>query len=360
MGWWEKLKNNELFVIAGPCGAEDREQVLQVADHLSSIREVGLLRAGLWKPRTRPGSFEGEGERGGKWLLEAREKTGLGIITEVANADHVEYCLENNFDAIWIGARTVVNPFSVQEIAESIKGSDIPVFVKNPIHADLNLWIGAIERFQKAGIEKVAAIHRGFSSWDKSNYRYAPMWEYAIELKMHIPDIPLVCDPSHIAGKRQLIFDVSQKALDLNYNGLMIETHPTPDLAKSDAIQQITPKRLSEIIDQLEVRDKLSTNPEFISRLEQLRAMIDEIDADIVSKLRRRMSIVEHIGQEKKDHNMAIYQDERWSEIQKNLKVLSEELHLNSGLVHELWNVIHKYSMEMQEFIYARKEEIQE
>ena len=360
MSWWEKLKSNELFIIGGPCGAEDRDQIMDTATYLSSIKEVHLMRAGLWKPRTRPGTFEGEGELGGEWLVEARDKTGIGIMTEVANAGHVQYCIENNFDAIWIGARTVGNPFSVQEIANAIKGTDIPVFVKNPIHADLNLWIGAIERFQKSGITKVAAIHRGFSSWDKSNYRYAPMWEYAIELKMHDSTIPLICDPSHISGRRDLVSDISQKALDLNYDGLMIETHPNPDHAKSDVNQQITLQDFSRLIQNLEVRNQQSNNPELISRLEQLRAIVDEIDSDIVARLKRRMSIVEHIGQEKKEHNMAIYQEERWAEIQGKLKDLCSELNLSNAMIHDLWNVIHKYSMEFQELIYSQKEEPQE
>ncbi|NND77313.1 MAG: bifunctional 3-deoxy-7-phosphoheptulonate synthase/chorismate mutase type II [Flavobacteriales bacterium] len=355
--WWNDVVDHKPFLIAGPCGAESAEQVLEVAEKLADSGRVHLYRAGLWKPRTRPGSFEGEGKKGGQWMLDARAKTGLKLITEVARFEHVEYCLENNFDALWVGARTVVNPFSVQEIADAVRGVDIPIFVKNPMHADVKLWIGAIERFQKAGINYLGAIHRGFSSWDRSKYRYPPMWEVAMEFRSEMPEIPLICDPSHMGGKRSFIQSLAQKSLDLNYDGLMIESHPNPRSAKSDAAQQVTPERLLEILSELKIRNENFSNPEMLSRLEEYRSVVDEIDAEIVKRIAQRMKMVEEIGQDKKEYGVAIYQEKRWSEIQETRTQLANELGLDVEIVREIWNVIHKFSLDKQTKIFNRKEE---
>ncbi|MBV6483772.1 MAG: 2-dehydro-3-deoxyphosphooctonate aldolase [Flavobacteriales bacterium] len=342
------LTKNQPCIISGPCSVESPEQVLSTAQLLAENGKVNFLRGGIWKPRTRPNSFEGVGSIGLKWLKDAGVAVGLPVATEVANAQHVEACLKNGIDLLWIGARTTVNPFSVQEIAEVLRGVDIPVLIKNPINPDLNLWIGAIERINAVGINKIGAIHRGFSSFDKSSYRNAPMWELPIELKMLCPDLPLLCDPSHIAGSKDLIQQVAQKALDMEMDGLMIETHVNPAEAKSDADQQLTPKQLVDLLNHLTIRDKLVSDTEFISHLEQLRLIIDELDEELINKFASRMAIIEKIGTYKKDHNITILQIERWEQILKNRLFIAQKVGLSNDFIRKMLELIHQESIRIQ------------
>jgi chorismate mutase len=308
--WLPQVKKP--LIISGPCSAETEKQVIATAIELAKTNRVNVLRAGIWKPRTRPNTFEGVGEKGLAWLKKAGVETGLPVATEVANAQHVDACLKNGIDILWIGARTTVNPFSVQEIADAVKGVDIPVFVKNPINPDLQLWMGALERINNAGITKIAAIHRGFSSFEKTPFRNAPKWEIAIELKTICPELDIICDPSHIAGNRALLPFIAQKALDLDMNGLMIESHIHPQTALSDASQQITPDALFQMLNELTIRESTSINKEFKSQLESLRTMIDELDEEIIQKMASRMKIAEKIGEYKKENNVTILQVKRW------------------------------------------------
>jgi chorismate mutase len=342
------LTKTQPCIISGPCSVESAEQVLNTAQLLAESGKVTLLRGGIWKPRTRPNSFEGVGSIGLKWLKDAGNAVGLPVATEVANAQHVEACLKNGIDVLWIGARTTVNPFSVQEIAEVLRGVDIPVLIKNPINPDLNLWIGAIERINAVGITKIGAIHRGFSSFDKSSYRNAPMWELPIELKMLCPDLPMLCDPSHIAGSKDLIQRVAQKALDMEMDGLMIETHVNPAEAKSDADQQLTPKQLVDLLSHLTVRDKLASDTELISHLEQLRLVIDELDEELINKFASRMAIIEKIGTYKKDHNITILQLERWEQILKNRLFIAQKVGLSNDFIRKMLELIHQESIRIQ------------
>lgn len=342
------LTKHQPCIISGPCSVESPEQVLTTAQLLAESGKVTLLRGGIWKPRTRPNSFEGVGSIGLKWLKDAGNTVGLPVATEVANAQHVEACLKNGIDVLWIGARTTVNPFSVQEIAEVLRGVDIPVLIKNPINPDLNLWIGAIERINAVGINKVGAIHRGFSSFDKSSYRNAPMWELPIELKMLCPDLPILCDPSHIAGSKDLIQQVAQKALDMEMDGLMIETHFNPAEAKSDAEQQLTPKQLVELLGNLTVRERLSSDTDFISHLEQLRLVIDELDEELINKFASRMAIIEKIGSYKKENNITILQLERWEQILKNRLFIAQKVGLSNDFIRKMLELIHQESIRIQ------------
>lgn len=342
------LTNQSHLIISGPCSVESEEQVLETVQEISKNEQVTILRGGIWKPRTRPNSFEGIGEKGLKWLKQAGQSVGLPVATEVANAEHVEACLKNNIDILWVGARTTVNPFSVQEIANALKGVDIPVFVKNPITPDIDLWIGALERINSAGINRLGAIHRGFSSFNKSSYRNSPMWEIPIQLKMICPSLPLICDPSHIAGDSMLISHVAQKALDLDMDGLMIESHINPSVAKSDAKQQLTPEELSRILGQLTVRNTASDSQEFSSKLEQLRAIIDEIDEELINKFSARMEIIEKIGQYKKQNNVTILQLERWERILFTRSKLAEKAGLNDDFVKKILELIHQESIRLQ------------
>lgn len=342
------LPSEKPVVISGPCSAETPEQLMQTAKELGTSGLVSVLRAGIWKPRTRPNSFEGLGKEALAWLVDAAQANHLKSATEVANAQHVEACLKAGVDILWVGARTTVNPFSVQEIADSLKGVDIPVMVKNPITPDLQLWIGALERINSAGITKIGAIHRGFSNSGKSIYRNQPMWDLAIDLKTQCPDLPMICDPSHIAGNRELIQIVSQRALDLDMDGLMIESHPTPDEAWSDAKQQITPANLIILLSNLQVRQVTSASKEFISQLEQLRASIDKVDHNIFSWLIERMELVEQIGNYKKSNDVTILQVERWNEIKKTRKELGRQLGLSEEFVTDLLRIIHKESIRKQ------------
>jgi chorismate mutase len=336
------------LIISGPCGAETEEQVMATARGIAALGKVSIFRAGIWKPRTRPNSFEGVGTIGLKWLRRVKEETGLLTTVEVANALHVEEALNNGVDILWIGARTTVNPFSVQEIADALKGVDIPVMVKNPLHADLQLWIGALERVNNAGIKKLIAVHRGFFSSDKKKYRNAPAWEIPIELRSICPGLPLICDPSHISGRTDLLQQVSQKALDLDMFGLMIESHINPSAALSDAKQQVTPVQLGELLDSLTLRETTSDNIEFTNQLQELRRMIDEIDDDIIRDLRRRMEVIERIGEYKRDNNVTILQIERWLEILQTRIALGESLGMSEDFIKKLCQLLHKESIRKQ------------
>jgi chorismate mutase len=342
------MKTERPLIISGPCSAETEEQMVATAKQIAATGKVHALRAGIWKPRTRPGQYEGAGKEGLKWLIRAKQETGLPVATEVANAAHVEACLNAGVDILWVGARTTVNPFSVQEVADALKGVDVPVLVKNPINPDVELWLGALERINKAGITKLAAIHRGFSSFEKGPFRNAPMWDLAIDLKTRVPDLDMVCDPSHIAGNRELIAFISQKALDLDMAGLMIESHINPDAAWSDAKQQVTPAVLGKIIDDLVVRKSSTDNKIFKDTLSLLREQIDQLDDEIMSKLAARMKISEKIGQYKKENNVTILQVNRWEEIVQTRIALCKAMGLSEEFTGELLKLIHHESIQVQ------------
>lgn len=340
--------NTEPLVISGPCGAESPDQLMTTAKGLKELNKISLLRAGVWKPRTRPNAFEGMGEEALKWLQEVKKELGLRTTVEVANAQHTELALKYGIDVLWIGARTTVNPFSVQEIADVIKGVDIPVMVKNPIHADLQLWIGGIERVYNSGTTKIAAIHRGFHYYGKSRFRNKPMWQIPIELRTQFPDLPIICDPSHIAGNRELIHFISQKALDLGMNGLMIESHYNPDIALSDAQQQLTPVQLNELLGKLVIRKKGSNDAEVLDKLYQLRNMIDEIDDELINVLKKRTQVIEQIGSYKKEHNITIFQLERWQEILRTRAQWAEKLGISRIHIERLCQLLHEESIKIQ------------
>ena len=342
------LSTKPPYIITGPCSVESEEQVLSTVKELAKNSNVNVIRGGIWKPRTRPNSFEGIGEKALPWLKNAGNSVGLPVATEVAKAEHVEACLDAGIDILWLGARTTVNPFSVQEIADALRGVDIPVFVKNPITPDLNLWIGALERVNAAGINKIGAIHRGFASHHKNGYRNAPMWELAIDLKIQCPNLPLICDPSHIAGETSLIGKIAQKAMDLEMDGLMIESHINPDSAKSDAKQQVTPNYLGTILSELHIRKSDIDNKEFTNNLERLRAIIDEIDESIVSHFTNRMEVVQKIGQYKKDNDVVILQLERWEHILKTRTELAEKAGLSTEFMKKMLDIIHQESIRLQ------------
>lgn len=338
------------LIIAGPCSAETEEQVLETARKIASFKRASIFRAGIWKPRTRPGSFEGIGSIGLEWLKKVKAETGLPCAVEVANAKHVQEALKYGIDYLWIGARTTVNPFSVQEIADSLQGVNIPVLVKNPINVDLELWMGAIERLQKAGLTQLAAIHRGFSSSDKSQYRNKPMWELPIELKRRMPELPMICDPSHICGTTDLLFNVAQTAVDLDYEGLMIETHFNPKAALSDSKQQITPEELDDLLNKIVVRLSSVEDRKFLSTLEDMRDKIDELDHALLAVLGNRMEIVRSIGEYKKKNGVTILQNNRWNEIVENRTKQGIEKKLTADFVMKVFENIH------QEAIYHQKQ----
>ena len=342
--WVAELNLTHPLLIAGPCSAETESQVLQIAHELKDS-DTSIFRAGIWKPRTRPGGFEGVGAIGLKWLQKAKAETGLLMAVEVANAAHVKLALEHDIDVLWIGARTTVNPFAVQEIADALKGTDKIVLIKNPVNPDLSLWIGGIERIYNAGITKLGAIHRGFSTYEKTKYRNIPEWQIAIELQAKFPNLPLICDPSHITGKREMIAEVSQTALDLNYDGLIIETHIDPENAWSDARQQVTPESLRTIIDNLIVRNEDDDNVDFVRKLAKFRVQIDEFDTKIIDTLGERMKVSEKIGALKKESNVAILQKERWLAIQK--KMIADGLikDLDEEFVLKVFKAIHQESI---------------
>ena len=346
--WLDDLHLNHPVVIAGPCSAETEEQVLKIAHSLKNT-DVSFFRAGIWKPRTRPGMFEGVGALGLQWLQRVKEETGLKTATEVANKDHVKLALEHNIDMLWIGARSTVSPFIIQEIADELEGTDKIILVKNPVNPDLPLWIGALERLQRAGIEKLGVIHRGFSTYEKTKYRNIPEWQLVIELQNKFPNLPIICDPSHITGKRDLIFDVSQTALDLNFEGLMIETHCNPDAAWSDAAQQVTPERLVEIMNDLRIRKTSTSEEDYVSQLGNLRSRIDIIDEQLLDLLKKRMDIADEIGGLKKTNNVAILQNTRWHEILGKMILEGEQRNLSEEFVIQVFKAIHQESINRQE-----------
>ncbi|WP_298709911.1 chorismate mutase [Chitinophaga sp.] len=336
------------LIISGPCSAETEEQVLATALALAKTGKVDVLRAGIWKPRTRPGSFEGIGTKGLPWLQKARDLTGMPLTVEVATAKQVEDALHFGVDILWIGARTTVNPFSVQDVADALKGVDVPVLIKNPINPDLELWIGAVERIQKAGIKKVGLIHRGFSSYGNTEYRNAPMWHLAIELKRRHPELPMICDPSHISGRRDILQAVAQEAIDLDYDGLMLETHVDPDNAWSDAKQQITPEKFGEMLANITWKHERSENKEFNTALEKLRNQINGIDDEILLLLGNRMKIAEKIGQYKKENNITILQTNRWNEILDRAIRAGEKLGLSKEFILKYFDAVHLESINRQ------------
>ena len=346
--WLDDLQLNHPVVIAGPCSAETEEQVLKIAHSLKNT-DVSFFRAGIWKPRTRPGMFEGVGALGLKWLQRVKEETGLKIATEVANKDHVKLALEHDIDMLWIGARSTVSPFIIQEIADELEGTDKIILVKNPVNPDLPLWIGALERLQRAGIKNLGVIHRGFSTYEKTKYRNIPEWQLVIELQNKFPNLPLICDPSHITGKRDLIFDVSQTALDLNFDGLMIETHCNPDAAWSDAAQQITPEQLIKIMANLRIRNTSVNEKNYVSQLGDLRSRIDIIDDQLLDLLKKRMDIADEIGALKKTNNVAILQNTRWHEILGKMILEGEQRNLSEEFVIQVFKAIHQESINRQE-----------
>ena len=338
---------NKPLIIAGPCSAESEEQMLATGNALKSHQNI-LFRAGVWKPRTRPNNFEGIGRIGLTWLKIVKEETGLATTTEVANAFHVEEALKQDVDVLWIGARTTVNPFAVQEIANALKGVDIPLMIKNPLNPEVNLWVGAIERFADAGLTKLAAIHRGFFAYNNTKYRNIPQWQLAIELRRRVPGIPMICDPSHIAGKSSLIYEVSQKAIDMNYDGLMIETHINPEKALSDNNQQVTPKQLNEILGKLVVRQAKIEDPVFKSSLDQLRIEIDDLDYDLLDVLKRRMNVAEKIGIHKKENKVTILQSNRWEELLKTRIQHGVDNGLTEEFMNKVLKAIHQESINRQ------------
>ena len=348
--WLDDFKLTHPIVIAGPCSAETEDQVLKIAHELK-YSDVSIFRAGIWKPRTRPGGFEGVGEIGLKWLQKAKAQTGLLMAIEVANAAHVKLALEHDIDVLWIGARTTVNPFAVQEIADALAGTDKIVLVKNPVNPDLALWIGGVERLYNAGIKKLGVIHRGFSTYEKTKYRNIPEWQIAIELQSRFPDLPLICDPSHITGQRDMILEVSQQALDLNYNGLMIETHVDPDKAWSDAAQQVTPAVLKQIFEDLKVKKVTTEDDDFNTKMIKLRANIDIADSKLLELLGNRMRVAEQIGALKKEKNVSVLQNKRWNEILGKMILDGEGKGLSEEFILKLFKAIHQESISHQEKI---------
>jgi chorismate mutase len=344
----ERKQNQDTFIIAGPCGAETKEQVLETAKQIAALNKVSVFRAGVWKPRTRPNAFEGAGDIALEWLKEVKATTGLLTTVEVATAAHIEAALKAGIDILWIGARTTVNPFSVQEIANALKGTSIPVMIKNPINPDLQLWIGGIERIQKAGIEKIIAIHRGFYTAEKSQYRNKPQWEIPLQLKTHFPEIPIICDPSHICGRRDTLQMVSQKALDLDYDGLMIESHFNPDAALSDAQQQLAPKDLNALLEKLVQKKATTDNTEVQNKLDVLRQTIDVIDEDLFHLLKKRLDVCESIGDYKKENKMTVFQLQRWMEILDSRAIWGKNLNMDEKFVEKICVLLHKESIRVQ------------
>jgi chorismate mutase len=336
------------LIISGPCSAESEEQVLETASRLAATGKVDMLRAGIWKPRTRPGSFEGIGVKGLPWLAQAKKLTGLPIAVEVATGKQVQDALNFDVDVLWIGARTTVNPFSVQEVADALRGVDVPVLIKNPINPDLDLWTGAVERVAKAGIKNIGLIHRGFSSYGNTEYRNAPMWHLAIEMKRRNPSMMIICDPSHISGRRDILLDVSQKAIDLDFDGLMIESHIDPDNAWSDAKQQITPERLLELLGEITWRVETTDAKEFVTALEKLREQINHIDDELMQLIGQRMKIADKIGEYKKDNSITILQTNRWNEILEKAFKKGDKLGLSKEFITRYYDAVHMESINHQ------------
>lgn len=344
----DQLWGHRPWIISGPCSAETEEQVLSTSRSLAASGRVHLFRAGIWKPRTKPGGFEGVGRIGLEWLKKAKAETGLPFTVEVATAKQVEEALEFGTDVLWIGARTTVNPFSVQEIADALKGVDIPVLIKNPINPDLELWTGALERMRGAGIRRVGLIHRGFSTYGNTEYRNAPLWHLAIEMKLRHPQVPIINDPSHICGRRDLLMEVIQRSVDLDFDGLMIECHPSPDEAWSDAKQQVTPERLAEMLDQVRWRIEDVNSEVFHSALDSLRQQINQLDSEMLQLLSRRMQVAEQIGRYKKENNITILQAGRWQEIVEKACAIGAQSGLSREFITRYLEAVHMESINRQ------------
>jgi chorismate mutase len=340
--------NKRPLIISGPCSAETEEQVLETATRLAKTGKVDVLRAGIWKPRTKPGMFEGIGVKGLPWLLQAKKVTGLPTTVEVATAKHVEDALQFDVDMLWIGARTTVNPFSVQEVADALRGVDIPVLIKNPINPDLELWSGGIERLHKVGVKQVGMIHRGFSNYGNTEYRNAPMWHLPIEMKRRFPEMLLICDPSHICGRRDILQEVAQQSINLDFNGVMIESHIDPDHAWSDAKQQITPERLAELLDALVWRHESTSSKEFVTALATLREQINHIDDELLLLIGQRMKIADKIGQYKKENNITILQTNRWNELLEKAFKKGDSLGLSKDFIAKYYDAVHLESINHQ------------
>jgi len=351
--WLNQMNLEHPLVIAGPCSAETEDQVLAIAHQLKKT-DATVMRAGIWKPRTKPGNFEGVGKIGLDWLKKAKEETGLKIATEVANKTHVELALEADVDVLWIGARSTVSPFIVQEIADALQGTDKIVLVKNPVNPDLALWLGAVERLYKADVQNLGVIHRGFSTYEKTTYRNNPEWQLAVDLQNEFPDLPLLVDPSHIGGSRDKIFDICQTALDLNYDGMIVETHRNPDNAWSDAKQQITPQALDQITIDLKIRKEHGEAAEFKNKLNTMRTQIDVIDHQIINQLGKRMKIADEIGKLKKKNNVAILQNKRWSEILDKMTQAGNDNGLSEEFVNKFLKAIHQESIDHQHEILSK------
>lgn len=342
----EEVLTHRPLIISGPCSAETEEQLLQTAKQLADTGKIDFLRAGIWKPRTRPGSFEGVGNPGLQWLLEAKKQTGLPTTVEVATAKQVAEALQYEVDVLWIGARTTVNPFSIQEVADALKGVNVPVLIKNPVNPDIELWVGAVERIAAAGIKNIGLIHRGFSAFGNTIYRNAPMWHLAIEMRRRHPDLLMICDPSHICGRRDILLDVSQKAIDLGYDGLMVETHIDPDNAWSDAKQQVTPVQFSQMLQSITWRNAAPLVA--MSELESLRDKIDQLDDELLQLLGQRMKIADQIGGVKKENNISILQTRRWNEILQRAYAKAEALGLSQEFVTKYFDAVHIESINHQ------------
>lgn len=343
----QEIKKSRPFVIAGPCSAETEEQVHSILKEIANDGKTSMLRAGIWKPRTRPNSFEGLGELSLPWLVAAGKENGLPVTTEVANAKHVEVALKYGVDVLWIGARTTVNPFAIQEIADALRGLDIPVIVKNPVNPDLMLWVGAFERLQQAGITQLAALHRGFSIYKHSKYRNIPNWEIPIALREELPSVPMLCDPSHISGKREGLLEIAQKAMDLNYDGLMIETHPNPDAAWSDPDQQVTAKGLNDLLGKIKLR-KEELSEEELGFIAVMREKIAGLDDRLFNLLTERMKMSEEVGLYKRENDITILQQEHWRKVIANRLEQAENLHLTPQFVRSIMDAIHQESIRHQ------------
>ena len=354
--WFAGL--NLPLLIAGPCSAESEEQVMKTAQGIAKIGKVQVFRAGVWKPRSRPGTFEGAGDEALQWLKRVKVETGLLTTVEVATPMHVEKAVAAGVDILWLGARTSSNPFSVEQIAQALKGVNIPVLVKNPVNPDLELWVGTLERLNRAGINKLAAVHRGFYPYERTRLRNIPKWELAIDLKSKFPNLPILCDPSHIAGQASLVPEIAQKALNLSMDGLMIEVHCNPPLALSDAKQQLTPLQLETMLKELVFRTPSSQNTEFVDHLEQLRNKIDSIDQQLIDLLAQRMKIVEEMGEFKKNNNVSVFQLRRWEDILKSRVDYGTRLGLSDEYIKNLLELVHKESIQKQADILNKKDKL--
>lgn len=342
------------LIIAGPCSAESEEQIMDTARRLKAFG-INVFRAGIWKPRTHPGSFEGVGVEGLPWLVRVQRELGMKVCTEVASEKHVRACLEHGLDMVWLGARTTANPFLVQEIAEALQGTDIPVLVKNPVNPDLDLWIGAVERLQRQGIRKIGVIHRGFSTFEKIKYRNAPQWQVLIELKTRFPQMPCLCDPSHMAGDRAYLQEISQRAMDLGLDGLMVESHCNPSCALSDARQQLVPEDLKTLLESLAIREKDIDNPDYHRSITELRERIDLLDESLMTILSKRMDISREIGKIKKENNISIIQAARWDFIMEKALGAASGSELDEAFIRNIFNEIHEASIAVQNKILSQK-----